>query len=206
MMHALMVIALVTGGPTALEGGVVGCRQIEDSLKRLVCYDGLAVAEAATPANDAAPAPAGVPADPDGETVIGGWHVATKKDPITDARRAMAGIESNERSGHRDRALLVIQCRGGEWVLLVKLGTIIGRDPMVTTRVDQGTPVTGRWEGSDDLRSASAFSKNVPALFGAIEKGKTLAVRVAASHSTETVTFDLTGSAEMGAEVRKRCR
>lgn len=154
------------------------------------------------------------------------WSFRSVVDPITDARRGIASIESREQITRRisgdealnstgplhgnSRYVLVVKCDYGARGVYVSLATPRGMtrgSTTVTQRFDNGVPTTAAWETSSG--AVSIFdAADVTNFTVQARRADRVALRIANTNGqgpSDTVTFSGAGAARAIAQVYATC-
>lgn len=199
-------LAAVNAAPSDL----VKCSSIDDSVKRLSCYDDLALGE-----HKEAVAKAVDTLNPKPDEV-GKWQVHIDKSKIDDSTSVVASLEASQpiagRVGRPATPWLIIRCLENVTSAYLDFGGLFMSDIQgygkVTFRVDKQSAFVKEMDASTNNKALGLWTGGSAIPFiKQILGGETLVVRATPfNDSARTMEFPLTGIASAVAPVRKECK
>lgn len=144
--RALILAATLTFGPTAFgaveEMRLVACAVIKDDIRRLDCYDKIAM-------------PLRMTEDADADSVplqgTGRWASSQEKNPIDDTTTTTLATVSTSGTSRWGRPIsLLIRCKSGKTDVYIGWDSYLGNEPIVLTRIGDRQATTARWNISTD--------------------------------------------------------
>ena len=192
--------------PSAL----VKCSSIDDSVKRLACYDGLAAVEH----QEASTAVAKSLAPPDED--VGKWTVLTDKSKIDDSNRVMLILNADEpvpgRFSRQVTPSLIIRCMENVTSVYLEFDGLFMSDNQgygrVTFRVNKNPAFEKEMSASTNNKALGLWSggSSIPFIKQLLD-GETLVVRATPyNESARTMEFSIKGISNAVAPVRKECK
>lgn len=171
------------------------CAAEANTVKRLECYDNLAVR------HDQAPK----------ETVTsaaskGKWITKTNTDPLTDKSvfLALLGAESGKGT-YGDAVSLFVRCQNNTTEAYINWNSFLGSDGIqVTSRIDKNPAKTSTWDISTDHK-ASFMPSATATLKSFIGATSFVANLTPYSESPVTAVFDITGAESALEDISKGC-
>lgn len=184
--------SLVMGIPSK---EVAVCAAESNIVKRLDCYDSLAVRHEQAPASKSTTG-----------TGKGKWRTETDTDPLTDKSVHYAFLTAESGKGRfGDVVSLTVRCKNKTTDAYINWNTFLGSDGIsVTTRVDKAPAKTARWAISTDHK-ASFMPAAAANLKGFFESTAYVANLTPYSESPITAIFDISGAREALADISKGC-
>lgn len=214
IIAAVLLLASSVGtnvGDQEVEGRLRECRQIEEDLQRLSCFDQLAAELGGVPA----PQEASSSESGGAEASHAGWSVEKTANPLDDTPRVVArlkAIEGQGRLGGGGPVELYVRCQSGKvevfiWWREFLGGLAVGRGSVeVTTRFDKEEPSTRKWNQSTDMQmtfvpaGAEGFAMKLTG------RSRLVAMVTPVAANPVTAVFDLAGSESAVEAVRSACR
>ncbi len=191
LLLALAVVGVCPPSAAAQDTEVIRiCAAMANPDSRLDCYDRLVATLGISSAG------------PGGEL----WRVEFLVDPLTDERSARALLPALEGRGLDDVPVqFVVECRGGQTVVLLDWAQPVGDGNTIVIRLDADEPQDTFWEMARNRTVARYRSDGAP-LARAIAPRRRMVARVAPSgREPVTAIFDLTGMPEAMEPVRDAC-
>lgn len=203
----LLTAFSLSGSP---DGGIAKCREMEDSLLRLQCYDALPVSNGDVSTNVEPGTSAGVGDSSQEEgTGKGGWVVSKDSDPLSDVTTSSAVLVATEgKSKHGKSIALIVRCSQKELDIFIHWNEYLGSKEWVevAARFDKGTPSTAYWKlsASDTATFADLnthnFGKRKKYISEIARNLRNSKIFVAQTYplaeSKRTAVFELTGAGE----------
>lgn len=187
------------------------CRQIEEDLQRLACFDQLAAELGEVPSpGTVTPNEIG-----DDEELPAGWILENTTNPLDDTPRVVArlkAVEGQGRLGGGGPVELYVRCQSGKvevfiWWREFLGGSAVGRGLVeVTTRFDKEEPTTRKWNQSTDMQmtfvpvGAEGFAMKLTG------RSRLVAMVTPVAANPVTAVFDLAGADRAVEAVRSACR
>ncbi len=204
MIEAIAVAVLLVASPDdRLVESLQKCREIEDDLTRLECFD-----EAFIPADEVI----------DGEGVSeteppARWIVDAEPSPVEGSTTASAVVSAEGQNGQSMD--LVVSCDDGELNVSIDWGQYLSSEaPAVTVRIDSLPPSRSKWARSEDKHASllkpvggkKARQQELALFVRELMAGQRLAARVIPRGQTAvTAVFDLSGAKTALRTVRRAC-
>ncbi|HWV51326.1 type VI secretion system-associated protein TagO [Pseudorhodoplanes sp.] len=191
------LLALISLGALAAQSafGNEQCARIEDSAKRLLCYD---LSYRKTQSSQ----------------IKGAWHVVEETSKISDVKNVVISLESLEplraRFGQKRHANLILACRerktdayiifGGHFMSDLNHGT-------VTYRIDKRPAVKKRMQESNDHQALGLWggANAIPFIKELIDGQTLYVVATPLSESAVTAEFPISGLAEAIKPLQAAC-
>lgn len=174
---------------------VAFCAADLNTVKRLECYDKLAVR------HGQAPSEAITSTESKGK-----WITKTNTDPLTDKSVYIAFLEAESGKGRfGDSITLTVRCQNNTTESYINWNTFLGSDGIsVTSRVDKNPAKTSHWGISTDHKAS--FMPNAAAnLKSFIGSNTFIANLTPYSESPITAVFDISGAEQALSDISKGC-
>lgn len=202
----LLIVLAGRGRAEDLRPSIERCREIEDSLLRLQCYDGIANGTAAGSEDRAT-----VAGQDDGSAAsigdTGAWTVQEETNPIDDTTTVVASLVAASSDGQQlsGPVELYLRCRSGKTEAFLSWRSFLGGSAKVTTRFGKGKPESRTWPLSSDRLSTFHPGSGV-AFATKLLTASTLAAEVVGRTGPRvSATFELSGAEAAVAQVRRAC-
>lgn len=190
----LFVVAVST---STAQAQLATCKAINDSLRRLACYDSLASKEPSAPLSSDSPKASSA----DGE-----WLMNVTTDPISDQKIVIAALMSDNKVGQYQReANLALRCMKGELAIIADWRSYLADNRKVTYRFDTSEPVSKSW-GQSQAKDVLFVSGDIRAFAESLIGPKKLALQATPYESGPiTAEFSLAGADKAVRKVLDAC-
>lgn len=196
---AVLLLCAPTLAIAGIRDDMAVCAAIENSVKRLDCFDKAADEHGLTAQSESVESP-------------GKWSTNKTTSPVDDTETVVLWLSSDEPVGFGKyktvKPTLIVRCKENKTVIYINYSAFLGSDEgYLTYRIDKGTAQRVEWGISTNHYSIGLWSGNgsipfIKKLFGK----KQLLTRVEPySESPVTTTFHIAGLEEAIKPLRKAC-
>lgn len=195
---ACLTALLPLGAHASVEKNKVAeCAAVDNTVKRLECYDNLAKSEDLTTTSSTQ------------KSATSKWILRTTTDPLTDKSIYLASLIADEGKGrYGDPIIMSVRCQDNTTEMYIGWGSYLGRDDISTTyRVGKKPAATSRWQLSTDSKAAFFPGTPIPTLKQFIESDEPSFVANVTPYNENPVTaiFDISGAEEALSDIRNGC-
>ena len=135
-----------TFGHAQSAGELAECREIDNEVARLNCYDAAVVKIL----DGSEQAEKTIETSGVAELDMGNWTVQSGTDPLTDEETFLAALESSEGVSSFQKPTLLIRCKQNSSEVFVAWGEYLSDNALVTSRFGAEKPSTFTWEEASD--------------------------------------------------------
>ena len=211
---AISGVALLFGVPVHAQDAAKACSAIEDSLRRLTCFDRLFLRDVtsgdAHTANDEPKADEAKTAGAAKAGASSAWQIEEEKSPLDDSVKFSAGLMPKNVStsgiGNAEMFLILRCSENTTSVVFATSMFMTGETPTVTVRVGEEPAKTERWNRATNYKAVGLWSGAAAIPFmKALKDNVRLAVRIQDNDRVDA-EFDLADVSKPITKIREHCK